>query len=288
MTPAVATGAFPHAVLLPGVRLGAHANLASWLAIERLVNAPLKEPLKPSARRPWRLPPIALSTDRRNATWPPFPIIHAYSPAVVPRPTDWPDHVTVTGWLLPDASTDPLPDHVEAFLAAGDPPIYIGFGSMPIPDPDATARLLLTALQRTRQRAIVCGPTLAATYALQTSDTVLTADELPHERLLHRVSAVIHHGGSGTTGAGLRAGRPTLITPFIFDQFFWGHRTHRLGAGPAPIPFGRLTADRLTHAISALTSGRHDTAAHHLGHHITAEHPATHAAQTLEREPGWL
>jgi UDP:flavonoid glycosyltransferase YjiC (YdhE family) len=283
MTPAVATGAFPHAVLMPGLALGPRGNLASWLMVERLANAWFKEPLKPGARRAWGLPPFALSTDRRGAGWPPFAVVHAYSPAVVARPADWPGHVSVTGWLLPEPSSDPLPEHVERFLAQGEPPVYVGFGSMPVPHPEATARMLVAALQRTGQRAIVCGAGLADASALRDSDAVLAADELPHERLLPRVKAVVHHGGSGTVGAGLRAGKPTLVTPFIFDQFFWGRRVRKLGAGPAPIPFGRLSEDRLTRALAQLTSGRYDTAAQDLGHHIQAEDPAALAVHHLEQ-----
>jgi UDP:flavonoid glycosyltransferase YjiC (YdhE family) len=283
MTPAVATGAFPHAVLLPGLRLGAHANLASWLAGERLQRQMFQEPLKPSARRAWGLPPSPLSTDRRGAGWPRFAVVHAFSPAVVPKPGDWPGHVSVTGWLLPEPSSEPLPEPVERFLAAGEAPVYVGFGSMPVPEPEATGRMLVAALRRTGQRAIVCGAALAGTSALRDSDAVVAVDELPHERLLPRVRAVVHHGGSGTTGAGLRAGRPTLITPFIFDQFFWGRRVHKLGAGPASIPFGRLSEDRLTRALAQLTSGRHDAAAQDLGHRIRAEDPAALAVREIER-----
>jgi UDP:flavonoid glycosyltransferase YjiC (YdhE family) len=283
MTPAVATGAFPHAVLMPGLALGPRGNLASWLAGERLQRQMFKEPLKPGARRAWGLPPFPLSTDRRGAGWPPFAVVHAYSPAVVARPADWPGHVSVTGWLLPEPSSDPLPQHVERFLAQGEPPVYVGFGSMPVPGPEATARMLVAALQRTGQRAIVCGAGLAGASALRDSDAVLAADELPHERLLPRVKAVVHHGGSGTVGAGLRAGKPTLVTPFIFDQFFWGRRVRKLGAGPAPIPFGRLSEDRLTRALAQLTSGRYDTAAQDLGHHIQAEDPAALAVHHLEQ-----
>jgi sterol 3beta-glucosyltransferase len=221
-----------------------------------------------------------LSAARSGARWPPFPVVHAYSEAVVPRPADWAAHVSVTGWLLPEPSDAPLPDDVERFLAAGDPPVFIGWGSMPVADPDATGRLLTGALRRTGLRAIVGG---AAASALDSDDTVLAVEELPHERLLPRVRAVVHHGGSGTTGAGLRAGRPTLITPFIFDQFFWGHRVHRLGAGPRPIPFGRLTEQRLAQALTDLTSGRHDAAAARLGHHIQAEQPAARAVAALEQ-----
>ena len=243
MTPAVATGAFAHPVLAPQLALGARGNLASWLIGERLAKQAFQEPLKPAARRARRLPASVLGTDRRGAAWPPFALLHAYSPVLAPKPADWPDHVTVTGWLLPAPSPAPLTDRVERFLRDGPPPIYVGFGSMPIPDPDGLAHALVAALRRTGQRAIVGGAALMNAAAFLGGDVALTAEELPHERLFARVAAVVHHGGSGTTGAGLRAGRPTLVAPFVFDQFFWARRVSDLGAGPRPIAFRRLTED---------------------------------------------
>jgi UDP:flavonoid glycosyltransferase YjiC (YdhE family) len=184
---------------------------------------------------------------------------------------------------LPDPSGEPLPESVERFLLQRPRPIYIGFGSMPVPDAHRIAEMIAEALSRTRQRAIVCGGVLAHESALHRTDAVLTAEELPHERLLHRVRAVVHHGGSGTVGAGLRSGAPTLVVPFVFDQFFWGERVRRLGAGPAPIPFRRLSEDRLARRIGDLTSGRYDTAAGRIGERIRAENSAARAVQEIER-----
>jgi sterol 3beta-glucosyltransferase len=281
--PTVATSAFAHPVLTPRLALGKRGNLASWLVGERVSKQTFKEPLRPAARRSWRLPAFPLSTNRRGATWPPIRLLHAYSPEVVPRPRDWPAHVTVTGWLLPEPSPEPLPESVERFLEQGPPPIYIGFGSMPIPDPDGTAQMLVAALRRAGQRALVCGAGLAHAPALHGTDAVLTAEVLPFEHLLHRVSALVHHGGSGSVGAGLRSGTPTLVTPFVFDQFFWGERVRKLGAGPPPIPFRRLSEDRLARALADLASGRYETAARRLGERIRAENGVGRAVEEIER-----
>lgn len=283
MTPGVATAAFAHPVLVPGLALGARGNLASWLVGERLAHQTFREPLKPSCRRGWGLPAFALGPRRRDAGWPPFELLHAYSQEVVPRPSDWPAHVTVTGWLAPARSQAPLPDPVQRFLERGEPPIYVGFGSMPVPDRDAVARALVTALRQAGRRAIVCGADLADAPALVGADGVLTAAELPHERLFDRVAAVVHHGGSGTVGAGLRSGRPTLVTPFVFDQFFWGARVRALGAGPAPLPFRALTAERLARRLRDLTSGRYDAAARRIGERIGAQDATARAVAELER-----
>jgi UDP:flavonoid glycosyltransferase YjiC (YdhE family) len=286
MTPAVATDAFAHPVLAPGLALGRPGNLATWLAAERLQRQTFREPLRPSARRAWGLPPLLLDPRRRGITWPPFALLHAYSPEVVARPPDWGAHVSVTGWLLPQRSPELLPEDVERFLDDGDAPLYIGFGSMPVFEPERVARMLVAALRRTGQRAIVCGADLARTSTLKGADAVLAAAELPHERLLDRVRAVVHHGGSGTVGAGLRAGRPTFVVPFLFDQFFWGDRVRRLGVGPAPLPFRRLTEHRLADGLAALASGRYDAAARRLGERIRAEDPTARAVEAIERRAG--
>jgi UDP:flavonoid glycosyltransferase YjiC (YdhE family) len=85
-------------------------------------------------------------------------------------------------------------------------------------------------------------------------ETIFLLDYAPYAWLLPRMAAVIHHGGSGTTGFALRSGVPSMVIPFTSDQPFWGWRSHKLGVGPAPIPFTRLTAANLTQAITHLVS----------------------------------
>src|SRR5262249_16903528 len=283
MTPSVGTSEFAHPVLSPLLRLGRWGNRATWLLGERAQRQTFKEPLRPGRRRGWGLPTLPLAAPDGGARWPPFPVLHAYSAAVVPRPSQWPGHVTVIGWLLPERSRDPLPGEVECFLDAGDPPVYIGFGSMRVADPERIARMLVGALARSGSGAIVCGGELVRAAAFDRADAVLVADELPHERLFERVTGVVHHGGSGTLGAGLRAGRPTLVVPFLFDQFFWGRRVRSLGAGPSPIPFARLSQTQLTDALGELRSERCRAAARSLGERVAAEDGVARATQELER-----
>jgi sterol 3beta-glucosyltransferase len=108
-------------------------------------------------------------------------------------------------------------------------------------------------------------------------------DAVPHGWLFPRCAAVVHHGGAGTTAAGLRAGRPTVVCPFFGDQPFWGRRVHALGAGPAPVPQARLTPARLAEALHAAT---HDpaiaTRARTLGAAIRAEDGIARAVAFLE------
>lgn len=209
-------------------------------------------------------------------------MLHGYSQAVVPRPDDWPEHVEVTGWLLPDPPQDPLPADIRQFLDDGPAPVYLGLGSMPIRHPTAFAEMLVRALRGTGERAIVAGGGLQSSPALSGVDFVLAADP-PHALLFDHVKAVVHHGGSGTVGAGLRAGRPTLVVPLIFDQFFWGRRVHSLGAGPRPIPFAQLSEQRLRDGLIKLQSDRIAAAAAKLGERIQAEDPVARTVHAVER-----
>ena len=128
--------------------------------------------------------------------------------------------------------------------------MFVGFGSTPFPQAEAATNLVVDALQRAGQRGIVvAGSSGLATGRL--TDEVLSVDEVPHDWLLPKVSAAVHHGGAGVTGAALRAGLPSVVVPVFGDQPFWSERVYALGAGPKPIPARRLTAERLAAAIRA-------------------------------------
>lgn len=162
----------------------------------------------------------------------PVPILYAFSRHVCPVPADYPAHVHVTGyWFSDHADTWLPPAALVRFLETGPPPLYVGFGSMGfgkgVVQRYAT---ILEAVQRVGVRTVIAtgwGPPLQ----LDLPEGVMVIDDVPHDWLFPRVIAVVHHGGSGTTGAGLRAGRPTLICPVLGDQPFWAHRVHRIGAG---------------------------------------------------------
>ncbi len=282
LTPQVVTGAFSHPVLAPLLDLGSVGNRASWLIGERLQRQTFTEPLKPSARKGWGLPPNPLATTNGASRWPPFPVVHAFSDAVVPRPRDWPRHVDLTGWVFPPTEDEPLGAEVEEFLAGGEQPLFIGFGSMPLARPEATAQIIAAALAATTSRAIVSGDALASAKVLQSNPSVFTVASVSHEQLFKRVSAVVHHGGSGTVGTGLRAGRPTLVVPTVFDQFFWGQRVAAVGAGPAPLPFNRLTTERLVTALRELRSASLHSAAQRVSEQILAENGVGQAVATIE------
>jgi sterol 3beta-glucosyltransferase len=183
-------------------------------------------------------------------------ILFAYSQVVAPKPEDWPNNAQITGyWILEESARWTPPDALEAFLEAGEAPVYIGFGSMNSSDPRAVAMTVLEALKRTGQRAIIS----SGWGGLEADDlpkTVFAVEGAPHEWLFPRMSAIVHHGGAGTTAAALRAGVPSMVVPFLADQPFWGHQVASLGVGPAPISIKRLNADKLTSALAEMRDNR--------------------------------
>ncbi|HEU0292144.1 MAG TPA: glycosyltransferase [Anaerolineales bacterium] len=198
--------------------------------------------------------------------------LYAYSEAVVPRPVDWDDSSVVTGYWFLDAprTWQPEPALVK-FLSAGPPPVYIGFGSMSMFGGANKSALVLEALELAGQRGVLAGIEVG-TNSSSASKRVLHINAVPHDWLFPQMAAVVHHGGAGTTGASLRAGKPTVICPFVGDQTFWGNRVAVLGVGPAPIPKGKLTAEALARAIreAVADEGMHQRAAS-LGSIIRAE-----------------
>ncbi len=182
----------------------------------------------------------------------PLPVLYSHSKHLVPPPADYPAHAHITGpWPLDSDPGWTPPAELARFLDSGEPPVYVGFGSMGFGRGAArrTARIVQALTDRGHRIVLATG---WGGLSAAAGDHVLVLRDAPHDWLFPRTAAVIHHGGSGTTHAGLRAGRPTLICPFIADQPFWGHRVHALGVGPAPIPSGKITSARLGPALDRL------------------------------------
>jgi sterol 3beta-glucosyltransferase len=182
-----------------------------------------------------------------------YPILYGFSSSIIAQPSDW-QNTHITGyWFLDEAPDWTPPLALLDFLQRGSPPIFIGFGSMVSRNPEETADLVLQAIKLTGQRAIL----QSGWSGLSQRDfpnTVFMVDSIPHSWLFPRVAAVVHHGGAGTTAAGLRAGVATIVIPFFGDQPFWGQRVAELGVGTAPIPRKQLTAERLAEAIRRAVS----------------------------------
>jgi len=181
------------------------------------------------------------------------PALTTISQHVFQRPSDWGDHWQVTGFLFDDdPEWSPPPDLVD-FLAAGDAPVYIGFGSMPDSSPKTTTQTIIEAVRRAGKRAII----LTGWAGLEADDVpenVYILKYAPHSWLFPQMAAVVHHGGSGTTAAGFRAGVPTIIVPHNADQPFWGRRARELGVGTDPIPRKKMHVENLSSAIQYATT----------------------------------
>jgi sterol 3beta-glucosyltransferase len=193
----------------------------------------------------------------------------------------------VTGYWFLDHPPDwqPPADLVD-FLESGPPPIYVGFGSMPSRDPEKICRIVLHALRQSGQRGVIATGWEGLSQS-DLPDEVFVIEAVPHDWLFPRMAAVVHHGGAGTTGAGLRAGVPNIVVPISNDQPFWARQVKALGAGPAPIPRKRLTADRLAHAISvAVTDESIRKRAAELGETIRAEDGVVNAVRIINQTLG--
>jgi UDP:flavonoid glycosyltransferase YjiC (YdhE family) len=148
----------------------------------------------------------------------------------------------------------PLSESLERFLQRGQPPVYIGFGSMSDPAPAHTRELIEEVAAALQRRFVYC---LGAARAdLASSDRCLVIRHAPHRQLFPRVAAIVHHGGAGTTAAAMRSGRPQLVVPHLSDQYFNGHLVHGRGLGEAPIPRARLTARRLVARLRSMLANQ--------------------------------
>jgi UDP:flavonoid glycosyltransferase YjiC (YdhE family) len=226
------------------------------------------------------LPPVTRS-DFLNA-WNRTPTLIGVSPSVVPPPTDWGSHIRTTGYWFHPAPADWQPSPaLQTFLDAGEPPIYMGFGSMSNRHPQRATEMMITALQQTGKRGIIHSG-WAGLHAEDQPQNIFLMDYAPHDWLFPRMAAVVHHGGSGTTHTALRAGVPSMVVAHIGDQPFWGRRVMELGVGAAPIRRHDLSAERLVAGIRIMTSDRTmQQQAAALGERIRAENGVSNAVRAV-------
>ncbi len=234
-------------------------------------------------RRRARLP-------KRQLYWPfeedparlPTPVLCAWSPSVIPASSGWPPHVAVTGWyFFASNKHDPPTTELETFIEAGKSPVCISFGSMVNRNAEKVDRIVRQSLAQTGNRGIV----LTGWSQLKhlPSESLLYMDTVPHDWLLPRCKMIIHHGGAGTTSAGLQAGIPNIVVPFAVDQPFWGRRVHAIGAGPSPIPVKKLTTDNLTQAILEAETNACRERAVQIGQRIRSEDGVGAAIGLIEK-----
>jgi len=216
-----------------------------------------------------------------NPLRPPTPILCAWCPSVLPPSSDWPRHVHVTGYYFfaLNYSYQP-PAELKNFLDAGTPPICISFGSMVNRDANRIDQIIRSALEKTNNRGIILSGWGKVKNG--SSNDILYLDAVPHDWLLPRCKMIIHHGGAGTTSAGLRSGIPNIVVPFTADQPFWGKRVHIIGVGPKPILVKKLSVEKLMHAIAQAEEEAVRKCAQAIGQNIRSEDGVAQAVVLIE------
>ncbi|MFJ6771169.1 glycosyltransferase [Kitasatospora sp. NPDC091257] len=222
--------------------LGRSGNLLAGHAVQAATDQ-LFGPAVRGLRQRLGLPPLGVARARRN-----HPVLHGFSPLVVPRPADWHPRLDVAGyWWPPERPDWTPPARLLDFLAAGPPPVFVGFGSLVVPDPERLTATVLAAARAARVRLLLQSGW--SELAAEDSDSVLTIGDTPHDWLFPRTAAVVHHAGAGTTAAALRSGTPTVPVPAQLDAPFWSARLALLGVSPGPVPLRTLTPARLATAL---------------------------------------
>jgi len=276
------TRAFP-AVAFPNVPPGALSWLTHWLATQIFWHGGNLGYYRLRKKAPDDFPkqvfwPFTPTEDR-----PLTPLLLAVSQAVLPRPDDWSSpSIRIPGYFFLDTPDyRPAPELAD-FLSAGEAPVCVSFGSMVNRRAELIGRAVLESLAATGQRGVILTGWDGWRPAHSPED-VLYLEAAPHGWLFPRCRVIVHHGGGGTTAAGLRAGVPNVVVPFAADQPFWGKRVAALGAGPEPIPVRRLDANRLTAALRrALDDAPMRQAAAEIGLRIRREDGVGNAVRLIE------
>ncbi|KAL4765013.1 putative UDP-glucose,sterol transferase [Aspergillus foveolatus] len=281
-----ATQAFPHPLAnvqsqntKPSV-----ANFASYAVVEIMMWEGLGDLINRFRKRELGLDPLDAIRAPSLAHRLQVPYTYLWSPALLEKPLDWGDNIDVVGFsTLPSAQDYKPPQDLQRFLDSGPAPVYIGFGSIVVDDSKALTDIVFEAVEKAGVRAVISKGwgNIGADHAA--SDSIMMIDKCPHDWLFQHVSCVVHHGGAGTTAAGLALGKPTVVIPFFGDQTFWGSIVSRAGAGPDPIPWKRLTAEKLGEAIEAALKDETKKKAEEIGEQMRSEQGARNAVCSFYR-----
>lgn len=254
----------------------------TWLGLGAMMNKFRKKVLSLEPLRSGESAASLLNDNR-------VPISHMWSPSFVGKCVDWPEHVDVVGEFRPAAAASGPSNYVPPkeladFLAAGPKPLYIGFGSMVIENPSKLSEIIQAAALKIGCRILLqSGWTKYAPDCTKLNDLVMVIGAMPHDWLFYQVAGVVHHGGAGTTSAGLRAGNPTFICPFFGDQYFWAEMISRAGAGPPGCRIRNLTTEKLTEALEVLRDPTVIENVKKLGEKMCAEDGVKHGVESFYR-----
>ncbi|KAH7465794.1 Sterol 3-beta-glucosyltransferase UGT80A2 [Phytophthora ramorum] len=256
--PWVPTTAFPHPLSnMPYTGKPKKVNFMSYKMVDLLMWQGTEGMVNAFRRQKLKLRKIRKGDGGRDILLD-LAIPHAFmwSPRLVPKPNDWGKIYDVIGTVTlegPSSSYTPSPE-LDAFLGTDNGPIFVGFGSMVLQDPRGVTKMIIDAAEQARVRVLIQSSWSDMAGDLVIPDNIFFLGSCPHDWLMPRVSAVVHHGGAGTTAAGLLAGKPTFIVPFFGDQPFWGRAAVDAGVGVEPCPISQLTTEKLRVAFEALES----------------------------------
>lgn len=279
MTP---TREYPALIFYDKPSLGKNSNYLTHKIFEQIMWTASKGPIKQFWKQKFGRVPENFSPPFGRQTTHSHPTIVSCSNYVFPTATDFPAHVHHTGyWFLDEDHWTP-PSDLLNFINKGAPPVYVGFGSLgDVKAAEQTTRTVIEALKLSGQRGVLATGWSGMYKVDDLPEDIFVLESAPHTWLFPRMVAVVHHGGAGTTAAGLRAGVPSVIVPFSNDQFAWGRRVHELGVGAKPIPRKKLTSEKLADAIRFALSDEIKNAAKELGRKIQSENGAESAARVV-------
>lgn len=217
---------------------------------------------------------------QRRGLWSGHPMLYGVSPALLSPPADWPANAHLTGQWIPPAAAWAPPQELEDYLNAGEPPIYVGFGSMAGFD---TTRVLEAVTGAVGERRVLFNGGWSGIDTARLPPNFHPIGNVPHDWLMPRCALAIHHGGSGTTHSTCRAGIPGVIVPFAGDQFFWGARLRRAGVMQHVLAGKSITSVQLRDAIAHASSADAKAHAAQLGERMRHEHGCRAAVGLVER-----
>ncbi|KAE9373334.1 glycosyltransferase family 1 protein [Stipitochalara longipes BDJ] len=283
--PWTATRAFPHP--LANVQLAdtdpKTTNFLSYGLVDMMTWQGLGDVVNHWRKNTLNLEPLPTMVGANLANYLKIPFTYCWSPALIPKPFDWPSHIDVCGFFFRNAPDyTPFPD-LDQFLRSGPPPIYIGFGSIVMEDAHDMTRIILDAIRMCGVRAIVSEGWSKLGSGVEDHKDVLFIGDCPHEWLFKHVSAVIHHGGAGTTACGLLNGRPTAIVPFFGDQPFWANMVFAARAGPRPLDHKTLNSSTFVSAIETLLHPSTIQAAARISQKMKSENGIKAAVRSFHR-----